>query len=260
MNKARFWALLVGHVLLTASSLAESAVTLQVEVINSTTIFVSFSGTIVGPVASTSGTLLVDTSVSSEILSSALAITGNAMLGPQPLYTAYSGFNNAPYGGTLQFRNSLNGEIQFVAGDVLSGSATITFDSNHGLTQDMFDGTGAPIYLGGAGTFQGYAVTPTDTDADGVPDSTDNCIEVPNASQCDSDGDGYGNHCDGDLNNNGFTNAQDYILFRTQLGQSSVAPTYNQADLNCNGFVNSQDYVVFRSRLGVPSGPSGLVP
>lgn len=47
----------------------------------------------------------------------------------------------------------------------------------------------------------------------GVPNPSDNCTLVANASQCDSDSDGYGNHCDGDLNNNTFTNAQDYIFF-----------------------------------------------
>ena len=101
---------------------------------------------------------------------------------------------------------------------------------------------------------------PPDTDGDGVPDPSDNCTLVSNPTQCDSDADGYGNHCDGDLNNNTFTNSQDYILFRAQLGLPSVAPIYNQADLNCNGFVNSQDYILFRQRLGQPSGPSGLHP
>ena len=48
--------------------------------------------------------------------------------------------------------------------------------------------------------------------------------------QCDSDGDGYGNRCDGDMNNT-TTNAQDYVLFRQQLGQPSVGPTYNKAAL-----------------------------
>jgi len=103
-------------------------------------------------------------------------------------------------------------------------------------------------------------VTNSDLDGDGIADSLDNCTLSANPAQCDSDGDGYGNHCDGDLNGNGFTNAQDYLLFRAQLDQPSAGPTYNPADLNCNGFVNSQDYVLFRSLLGSPPGPSGLVP
>jgi hypothetical protein len=49
-------------------------------------------------------------------------------------------------------------------------------------------------------------------------------------------------------------------LFRAQLGQPSVGPTYNQADLNCNGFVNAFDTPIFRSLLGKLPGPSGLVP
>ena len=100
----------------------------------------------------------------------------------------------------------------------------------------------------------------TDTDGDGLPDELDNCTLVSNPSQCDSDGDGYGNHCDGDLNNNGFTNSQDYVLFRAQLGQPSVGPTYNQADLNCNGFVNAQDYVLFRQPARRTVGSVGSAP
>jgi hypothetical protein len=99
-----------------------------------------------------------------------------------------------------------------------------------------------------------------DTDGDGVADSADNCTLVANPSQCDSDGDGYGNHCDADLNNNGATNAFDTPLFRAQLGQPSVAPTYNIADLNCNGSVNAFDTPIFRSLLGSPPGPSGSLP
>ena len=99
-----------------------------------------------------------------------------------------------------------------------------------------------------------------DTDADGTANGLDNCSLVANPTQCDSDGDGYGNSCDGDLNNNLATNAQDTVLFRQQLGQPSTVPAYNEADLNCNGAVNAQDMTIFRGLLGSPPGPSGWIP
>ncbi|MBL8200546.1 MAG: thrombospondin type 3 repeat-containing protein [Chromatiales bacterium] len=97
-----------------------------------------------------------------------------------------------------------------------------------------------------------------DTDGDGVIDALDNCRLVANPNQADSNNDGYGNRCDGDLNNNGATNAQDTALYRQQLGQPSVAPTYNAADINTNGSVNAQDTALFRGLLGVAPGPSGI--
>lgn len=106
----------------------------------------------------------------------------------------------------------------------------------------------------------GAFLTAPDADADGIADADDNCRLVANAGQCDSDGDGYGNRCDGDLNNNAFTNAQDATLFRQQLGLPSTGPVFNKADINCNGAVNAQDATLFRSLLGAPPGPSGLVP
>jgi Thrombospondin type 3 repeat len=112
-----------------------------------------------------------------------------------------------------------------------------------------------------AGKFAINATSATaDTDLDGVLDIADNCTLESNASQCDSDSDGYGNRCDGDMNNTGATNAQDTVLFRQQLGQPSLAPAFNEADLNCNGTVNAQDTTLYRQLLGVPPGPSGTAP
>lgn len=98
-----------------------------------------------------------------------------------------------------------------------------------------------------------------DSDGDGLQDAVDNCILVANPAQCDSDGDNYGNACDGDLNNSGATNAQDVTLFRDELGQPSLSSTgYNAADINCNGTVNAQDATLFQQLVGLPSGPSGF--
>lgn len=127
------------------------------------------------------------------------------------------------------------------------------------------DGPGLPSIFNGPVTVvfdaNGVSSSPfVDGDADGVADPADNCALLANTSQCDSDGDGYGNRCDADLNNNGATNAQDTVLFRAQLGQPSAGPGFNKADLNCSGAVNAQDTVLFRARLGSPPGPSGPQP
>ena len=96
-----------------------------------------------------------------------------------------------------------------------------------------------------------------DTDNDFVVDAVDTCRLVANTANIDSNNDGYGNRCDGDLNNNGATNAQDTTLYRQQLGQPSTSPIFNNADINTNGSVNAQDTTLFRGLLGVAPGPSG---
>ncbi len=100
----------------------------------------------------------------------------------------------------------------------------------------------------------------TDTDSDGVVEYLDNCTQVANPTQTDSDNDGFGNRCDADLNNNGATNAQDTSIFRPRLGTTTVPPIYDIADLNGNGVVNAQDTSIFRTLLGQPPGPSGFEP
>ncbi len=136
----------------------------------------------------------------------------------------------------------------------------VTYTPNAG-----FAGADSFEYWVESGLVVDYAVVSVtvinaDPDGDGLVGVLDNCTLIANPNQCDSDGDGYGNHCDGDLTNNGFTNAQDNVVVRGQLGKPSVAPTFNKADLNCNGFVNAQDTVLFRKLLGKPPGPSGLRP
>ena len=95
------------------------------------------------------------------------------------------------------------------------------------------------------------AVKETDTDGDGVPDSRDNCVGVANKEQQDTDGDGFGNACDADLNNDGFTNALDTAAFRSQLGKRGLP-----GDLNGDGIVNALDTARFSKLLGKAPGPS----
>lgn len=96
-------------------------------------------------------------------------------------------------------------------------------------------------------------VVPTDTDGDGVDDTTDNCRLVANPSQLDADLDGYGNRCDGDLNNSGSVNAADLALFRLAFASSDPV-----ANLDGEGSVNAADLAILRLLFGSPPGPSGV--
>jgi hypothetical protein len=155
------------------------------------------------------------------------------------------------------------GDFTELAGTVNPASAVVVRHTSAGLPATTIV---TVVTIGGVSDiFSSRTAGPLpDGDGDGLPDASDNCTLVANLSQCDSDADGYGNHCDGDFGNpvpgNGATNAQDSVLFRAQLGLPSTAPTYNQGDLNCDGAVNAQDSVLFRAMLGLPPGPSGLHP
>jgi hypothetical protein len=92
---------------------------------------------------------------------------------------------------------------------------------------------------------------PTAT-SDGVPDSRDNCIARPNASQRDSDADGYGDACDADANNDGLVNSLDLSLVRAAFGSRGT----NRADLNGDGIVNALDLALVRSLFATRPGPS----
>ncbi len=94
-----------------------------------------------------------------------------------------------------------------------------------------------------------------DVDGDGVGDNTDNCTQVPNVLQLDTDLDGYGNFCDADLNNDLSVNLSDYSSFRTAF--STADPV---ADFNGDGSVDLTDFSLFRAMFGNAPGPSGLNP
>lgn len=96
-----------------------------------------------------------------------------------------------------------------------------------------------------------------DSDGDGVADANDVCILVPDGlaqphPQRDTDGDGYGNLCDADLNGDGIVNFADLaILRRVFFGRDP------DADLDGDGVVNFSDLARMRAAFFQPPGPSG---
>jgi len=110
-------------------------------------------------------------------------------------------------------------------------------------------------------SFGSFAGSSPDSDSDGVPDAFDNCINTPNGplastgscnSQEDQAGDGYGQPCDSDLNDDGATGVDDLGIMVTGLNAPGVG------DLNCDGAVGVDDIGVAVTNLNQPPGPSGL--
>ena len=86
-----------------------------------------------------------------------------------------------------------------------------------------------------------------DTDNDGIDDTKDNCLNIPNHEQRDTDGDGYGNKCDGDLNADcGVVNLFDLGILRDQFNTSSI-----NTDFNSDGDIDFLDFFIFKQLLNV---------
>ena len=102
-----------------------------------------------------------------------------------------------------------------------------------------------------------------DDDGDGLINRADNCIRIANPRQCDADRDGYGNACDGDFDQNGRVDEQDYIGYFAP-DRAAGRDGGRGTDMNCDGVVDDVDYTdYFLPLLTSPPpdncpGPSGL--
>ena len=106
----------------------------------------------------------------------------------------------------------------------------------------------------------GFFAAP-DTDTDSVRDFMDNCTLDLNANQYDSNGDGYGNLCDPDLDNNGAVNFIDYAMLTTAFLSTPASANWNaDADLTGDNIVNFVDIALFQFFFLQAPGPSGLAP
>ena len=98
---------------------------------------------------------------------------------------------------------------------------------------------------------------PGDTDGDTICNAIDNCSSKANATQCDSDSDGFGNACDGDFNQDGGIGGGDFLLFGPQFGIGTIPPANPNMDLNCDGGIGGGDFLIFGPLFGVGfAGPA----
>ncbi len=127
--------------------------------------------------------------------------------------------------------------------DVVNGGGTFT----GAIVVELLGNTGAVLT-----SFSGVWGTggSPDSDGDGVADDADNCTAIANPDQRDTNGDGYGNLCDADLDNSGLVNAVDLGLFRAVFFTADA-----DADFDGDGIVNVVDLGILKGRFFLPPGP-----
>jgi subtilisin family serine protease len=154
--------------------------------------------------------------------------------------------------GTSMAAPHVTGAAGFLAGLYDEGMA-----ARKARILNSVDLRGLPVMTGGRLNLANAATPPVDSDGDGVPDNADNCTLVSNPDQRDTNGDGYGNMCDADLDNNGVVNTIDLAIFKSAFGRTGPGL---DADFDGNGVVNTLDLARFKSLFGKAPGPSGVVP
>ncbi len=150
-----------------------------------------------------------------------------------------------------------------VGGVSFEGADVLEYDVSNAAWIMAYDASTVP-FVTGVNVDAVAAVQAPDQDQDGVADATDNCILHPNGPlipdaggniQRDTDGDGYGNVCDPDFDNNLVVGAADLAYFKTRFFSNDPL-----ADLNGDGFAASADLAILKVMFFKPPGPSGLVP
>ena len=106
------------------------------------------------------------------------------------------------------------------------------------------------LFLGALDPPEAGAQAGIDTDLDGIHDSVDNCTETPNPGQNDSNGDGYGNACDPDLDGDDDVDSADLALLKLVFFGSDA-----DADFDGSGSVDFRDLGVMAAHYGVGPGP-----
>lgn len=185
-------------------------------------------------------------------------------LGPTPAID-----HNMYIRGNYAFQANYRAGVRiYDIGDVANGSVVqhAWFDTYPANDNPSFNGVWNvyPYFPSGniiASDIEGglFVLTPTnlgaDNDNDYVRNDQDNCLNVANADQRDTNGDGYGNICDGDLNDNLVINTVDLGIFKAAYLTSDP-----DADLNGNGVVNVVDLGIMKTMYLSAPGPSGVAP
>jgi hypothetical protein len=98
-----------------------------------------------------------------------------------------------------------------------------------------------------------------DFDGDAIADRHDNCSEVANPAQDDTDGDDCGNLCDADYDNNGVIGFSDFGQFAVNFNVADHPLQQHREPVDPARVVGFADFGYFATVFNVPGsiGPSG---
>ena len=113
--------------------------------------------------------------------------------------------------------------VHTVFGSVYSGFSTVDF-----IDAVQTGGSQGSNPVDEIKIMNAYPITSLDQDLDGLENSQDNCPEVSNPNQADTDGDGVGDDCDSDLDGDGVDNDND--LYPNDSNESADADADNIGD------------------------------
>lgn len=172
-----------------------------------------------------------------------IALSQTEQLSPLSLF-------NSPYTATIVSSTVEDGDVvqvnAFLNGaGLVSQSTTIELSSI--INIEVEDGV---TFVSESG------ITLADNDDDLINDGQDNCLNLANSDQRDTDSDGFGNLCDPDFDNNGVVNFLDLANWTPFFGTSSNG----DFDLNGDGVLNFLDFAILTSYFQQPPGPSAIAP
>jgi hypothetical protein len=189
----------------------------------------------------------------------------------------------------MEIWSSLTGGMVSTVATYNAASAKNDIELNFGhysgalIVVDVPD-TGEPLRIDSTWAHGATWIQLNDLDNDGVPDILDNCVNVFNPNQIDSDGDGFGDACDPDFDNDLIVGSDDVLEISACLGADLTVelpigepqedvdgipgmlpdPTAYQMSLNCRGrdlnedeMVTQEDVDLAQGMVGGSPGPSG---
>ena len=145
----------------------------------------------------------------------------------------------APFTGTFQ----PEGDLSLFYGEFSGGDWTLNVSDNAGGDLGTIDNW----------TLEICGIPQLDNDGDGVPNDSDNCVDLANVDQADLDGDGLGDVCDDDIDGDGVLNTSDNCPLTANADQADADADGigDLCEIECRNFTSLDTPITISTAGGV---------